>query len=64
MSSSPLVTTREAAERLGVTTRQVARLVQLDRLTPTYSLPGIRGAHMFERDEIERYREQRSRRSA
>jgi excisionase family DNA binding protein len=53
------MTTREVAARLGVTTRQVARLVKAGRLDPAFTVPGARGAHMFDPSEVERYHSER-----
>lgn len=58
MPSPKLMTTREAAECLEVTPRQVARLVPA-KLTPAYTLPGPRGAHMFESADVEQLAKER-----
>lgn len=48
-----LLTTKEAAERLGVTVYTVARYAREGRLTPALRLPGIRGAMFFQPEDIE-----------
>lgn len=54
-----LITTRKAAEELGLSTRQVLRLVEREQLTPTAKLDGLRGAFLFEPDEIEQLKRSR-----
>lgn len=58
MSTSRLMTTREVADRLKVTPRQVARLVPA-KLSPAYTMPGTRGAHMFDPEAVEALVEER-----
>ena len=53
-SSTEIVVTADAAKRLGVSTRQVARMVADGKLTPSFKAPGIRGAYLFDREQIER----------
>lgn len=48
------LTTREAAERLGVTVRSFHWLATKHRLDPARSLPGIRGAKFWKRSDIDR----------
>ena len=49
-----LVTTQEAAERLKVSRRTVARMVDSGELTAHHKLPGRTGAFLFTASEIER----------
>lgn len=53
MSNVDLLTTRDVAEALGVSTREVARRVEAGALEPAVKLPGLRGAFLFDRDVIE-----------
>jgi len=62
MSNSGLVTTRHVADRLGVTPRQVARLVERGELTPVVKAPGPTGAFMFNADEVDDLVERTARR--
>jgi len=48
-----LITTRDVAAVLGVSTREVARRVERGDLEPAAKLPGIRGAYLFHRAPIE-----------
>ncbi|NAZ17899.1 helix-turn-helix domain-containing protein [Glutamicibacter soli] len=50
---SELIVTAEVAERLGVTPRHVSRLVDEGKLAPVFKAPGIRGAYLFDRTEVE-----------
>lgn len=54
MSIDRLITTREAAERLHVTPRTIARQVQGGKLTPASVFPLGRGAFMFDAEEIDK----------
>ena len=47
-----LVTTKEAAEILGVSVFQVARLVARGDLTAAVQAPGKRGARFFRRADV------------
>ena len=60
MPLSNLRTTTEAAQRLEVTSRWVARLVQRHELEPAVKLPGKTGAYLFTTDELERYAAERA----
>jgi excisionase family DNA binding protein len=55
VSISYLLTTAEAAERLGVHRRKISRLVASGDLVPAKRLPDARGrgAHLFEPDDVE-----------
>lgn len=50
-----LITTRDAAEQIGVTRFHVARLVREGRLTPAMKLTGDRGAFLFDPATIDEY---------
>ena len=53
MSNLTLVSTREAASILHVGTRQIARYVKTGKLEPAAKLPGVRGAFLFRRNDVE-----------
>ncbi|NQD40570.1 helix-turn-helix domain-containing protein [Glutamicibacter halophytocola] len=53
-NSRTQVATADAAKRLDLSTRQIARMVADGRLTPAFKAPGIRGAYIFDVEEIER----------
>lgn len=57
MSNPNLMTTRAAADALGVSTREVARRVERGALDPAVKLPGLRGAFLFDRRVIEQAKE-------
>lgn len=57
MSNVDLLTTRDVAEALGVSTREVARRVETGALEPAVKLPGLRGAFLFDRDVIQAAKE-------
>ena len=48
-----LVTTHEAAEILGVSVFQIARLAQRGDLVPSVQAPGKRGARFFDRAAVQ-----------
>lgn len=48
MSNVDLLTTRDVAAALKVSTREVARRVKTGALEPAVQLPGIRGAYLFD----------------
>jgi hypothetical protein len=48
-----LVTTAEAVEMLGRPLRTVHNWVNTGRLTPAGKLPGLRGAYLFNRCDVE-----------
>lgn len=50
---SNLIPTSEVARRLEVSPRQIARMVQDDKIAPVTKTPGIRGAFMFDSDAID-----------
>lgn len=57
MTSSPgYLTSAEACERLEIDRSTLSRWVALNRITPAFKLPGLRGAFMFEPAEVERVR--------
>lgn len=50
-----LITTRDAARRLGVSVRKVSRLVAEGHLAPARTLPyGRRGAFLFDPEDVKR----------
>lgn len=50
---SGLLTTAEAARKLGVSTATVNRRVRLGDLTPALQFPGIRGARLYAPADID-----------
>lgn len=52
----PMYSTKEAAEALGVTRTHITRLVKAGQLTPAVKAPGLRGAFMFTKEEVEQAR--------
>lgn len=48
MQEPDLLTTAEAAARLGVSTKTIYRRVQAGSLVPVRKLDGIRGAYLFD----------------
>lgn len=55
-----ILTTADAAKRLGVTPSAISRLVAAGTLKPAKKLPGVRGAFLFTVDELDRVLEERS----
>lgn len=49
-----LMTASEVAEAFGRDTRTISRWTREGRLTPTTKLPGVTGAYIYDRAEIER----------
>lgn len=47
MSNVDFLTTADVADRLGVSVRQVARMVDSGALRPAVKLPGLRGPFLF-----------------
>lgn len=54
-----MLTTREAAQILGVTVRQVQRFAADDTLTPVYRLDGRTGALLFDAMDVAKLDAQR-----
>lgn len=54
--SDELIRTSEAAELVGESVRQFIRRVERNELTPALKLPGLRGAYLFNRADVERIR--------
>lgn len=52
-SQNLLVTTVEAAAITGKSWRTVIRLVERGQLTPAQKLPGLRGAFLFNRADVD-----------
>lgn len=48
-----LLTTQEAANRLGVSVQTVSRWVNDGKLTPALKAPGIRGPMFFRADDVD-----------
>lgn len=51
--SDELIPTSEAAELMGESVRQFIRRVERGTVTPALKLPGLRGAYMFNRADID-----------
>lgn len=49
-----LMTSAEVCDRLGIDRSTLSRWVASERITPATKLPGIRGAFLFARPEVER----------
>jgi excisionase family DNA binding protein len=56
--TSVLINTREAANRLGVTPRTIARMVERGVLEPKYRGSGRRGVFLFNARDIDQIAEQ------
>lgn len=52
MNPGGLLTTAEVAERQGISVRTVARLVERGRLEPALKLGGLRGAMLFDPEDV------------
>ena len=50
--SETLLTTREAADALGVSPQTIARWVDAGRITPSLRGPGVRGVMWFDADAV------------
>lgn len=55
-----LLTTKQAAEMLGVTTRQVTRQALTGVIPHAHKIEGLRGAYLFEPQAIEQLQVTRS----
>ncbi|MBM7052229.1 MerR family transcriptional regulator [Rothia sp. ZJ1223] len=53
MTTLEMVTSAEAAARLGVTQRYIAKLVKDGSITPLHKNPGRTGAYLFTSEEVE-----------
>jgi len=51
--SGTLIPTAEVAALLGVSTKTISRWAVDGRLTPVFKAPGLRGALLFDRAQIE-----------
>jgi len=58
VANAPLVTSQEAAARLGKSPRTVHRLVRSGVLVPAHQAPGPNGAFLFRRSDVERLAKQ------
>ena len=48
-----LISTSEAAQILGTTTKQVTRMIQREQLTVAKKMDGLRGAYLLNLAEVE-----------
>lgn len=56
-----LITTSEACELLGFTSRStLSRYVAVGRIAPAMKMPGTTGAFLFNRGDVERLRDERT----
>ena len=60
MSTVTLLSTRDAAQRLGVSVPTVTKLARDGVLVPAAKAPGRRGAYLFDEHDVERVRDERS----
>jgi excisionase family DNA binding protein len=58
--ATEILTTRAVAERFGVAISTVTRWVADGHLTPFTKTPGIRGAYLFTREEVDRFAHERA----
>jgi excisionase family DNA binding protein len=56
MEQDALMGTREIAARLGVSIATVNRMAKDGRLTAVVRMPGVRGAQLFNREQVEALR--------
>ena len=54
MKPTDLLTSAEVCERLGIDRSTLSRWVAAGRIRPATKLPGIRGAFLFARADVER----------
>lgn len=55
-----LLTTAQVASQLGVSVRTVHRLIDRDEISVHTKVPGLRGAYLFDADEVERIERKRT----
>jgi DNA-binding transcriptional MerR regulator len=60
MATTTYLTSREAAERLGVSISTLHLLSQLGEITPAMKAPGLRGAKWFSPDDIDALKSKRA----
>lgn len=60
LSAMEILTSREAADLLGIRIQAWHRLVAKEGLRPTHELPGIRGAKFWLRADVERLQRARA----
>lgn len=53
MPKDDLITTVDVANALGVHVRTVHRMVSAGRLEPAVKVPGMRGAYLFHRADVD-----------
>jgi excisionase family DNA binding protein len=58
--ANALITTTEAAARVGMPRRSFLRAVEDGRVTPAQKLDGIRGAYLFEAETIDTFAAERA----
>lgn len=56
----PLVTSREIAERAGVTVHTVSKWVRAGKLAAAYQLDGRTGVRLFDPAEVDRFLSERA----
>lgn len=59
MTKPDIITTAEAAHRLGLPVRTLTRWARVGRIEPAAKLPGLRGAYLFDAAEVERVASER-----
>jgi predicted site-specific integrase-resolvase len=52
-NSSPFVNTADVVEATGKSVATITRWVAAGKLTPVHKSPGLRGAYLFRREDIE-----------
>ena len=60
MPNLSLLTSREAAARMGCDIRTIHRLVARGQLVPAAKLPGETGAYLFAPNDVDRLRDERA----
>lgn len=53
MHNVEILTSSAAASKLGVSVSTIARMAQAGRLQPIAKAPGVRGAYLFNRSDVE-----------
>lgn len=59
MQTSELLTARQVADRLGVSVFTVASWARSGKLRTAVQGPGVRGARLFDRSDVERFATER-----
>lgn len=55
MTSTDLLSARQAAERIDCSVRQIARLVERGELEPAWKGEGLRGQFLFKPETVDAY---------